>query len=62
MDRLYQLNNQFAHVQQAPPDAIFSMVTAFKNDKFEKKVNLGLGAFRDDEGKPYVFPIVKKVE
>ena len=34
----------------------------FKNDKDAKKVNLGVGAYRDDKGKPYVFPIVKKVE
>ena len=38
------------------------MVTAFKADKDPKKVNLGLGAYRTDDGKPYVFPIVKKVE
>jgi aspartate aminotransferase len=38
------------------------MTTNFKNDKDPKKVNLGVGAYRDNSGKPYVFPIVKKVE
>ena len=47
---------------EAPADPIFSMVSNFKNDKSDKKVNLGLGAYRDDAGKPYVFPVVKKVE
>ena len=38
------------------------MTTNFKNDKDPKKVNLGVGAYRDNNGKPFVFPIVKKVE
>jgi aspartate aminotransferase, cytoplasmic len=74
MERLEQLNNHFApqatkfgvnnfiHVQQAPADPILSLTTNFKNDKDPKKVNLGVGAYRDNNGKPYVFPIVKKVE
>jgi len=46
----------------APPDPILSLTTGFKADKDPKKVNLGVGAYRDNNGKPYVFPIVKKVE
>jgi aspartate/tyrosine/aromatic aminotransferase len=46
----------------APPDPILSLNTGFKADKDSKKVNLGVGAYRDNNGKPYVFPIVKKVE
>ena len=49
-------------MQQAPADPILSLTTGFKNDKDPKKVNLGVGAYRDNNGKPYVFPIVKKVE
>lgn len=49
-------------MQQAPADPILSLTIAFKNDKDEKKVNLGVGAYRDDNGKPFIFPIVKKVE
>lgn len=55
-------NNNFIHVQLAPADPILSMTTNFKNDKDAKKVNLGVGAYRDNNGKPFVFPIVKKVE
>ena len=45
-----------------PADPILSLTTNFKNDKDPRKVNLGVGAYRDNNGKPYVFPIVKKVE
>jgi hypothetical protein len=34
---------------------------AFKADKDPKKINLGVGAYRDDHGKPYVLDSVKKV-
>ena len=55
-------NDDFSHLTLAPADPILSMTTNFKNDKDPKKVNLGVGAYRDNNGKPYVFPIVKKVE
>lgn len=38
------------------------MTTDFKNDTDPRKCNLGVGAYRDNDGKPYVFPIVRKVE
>jgi len=62
MQRLAALNNQFAHVAMAPVDPILGLTTAFKNDKNPKKVNLGVGAYRDNNGKPYVFPVVRKAE
>ena len=46
----------------APADPILSLTTGFKNDKFEQKVNLGVGAYRDESGKPFVFPVVKKAQ
>lgn len=33
---------------------------AFKADKDPRKINLGVGAYRDDQGKPYVLNSVKK--
>jgi aspartate/tyrosine/aromatic aminotransferase len=33
-----------------------------ENDKNPEKVNLGVGAYRTEEGKPYIFPVVKKAE
>jgi aspartate/tyrosine/aromatic aminotransferase len=38
------------------------MATNYKKDTSTSKVNLGVGAYRDSQGKPYVFSIVKKVE
>jgi aspartate/tyrosine/aromatic aminotransferase len=62
MQRVAVLNNQFAHVQQAPADPILSLTTGFQADKNPKKCNLGVGAYRDDNGAPYVFPVVRKAE
>ena len=33
MQRLAVLNNQFAHVPVAPPDAILNLTVGFNNDK-----------------------------
>lgn len=47
-------------VPLAPPDSIFKLTAAYKADTFSKKVNLGVGAYRDDNSKPWVLPVVKK--
>lgn len=44
-----------------PPDAILGVTEAFKRDTNPKKINLGVGAYRDDNGKPYVLPTVLQV-
>ena len=44
-----------------PPDAILGVTEAYKKDTNPKKINLGVGAYRDDNGKPYVLPSVKQV-
>lgn len=54
--------NLFSHVTMAPPDPILGTAIAFKNDKSGDKINLGIGAYRDESGKPYIFNVVKKVE
>lgn len=51
----------FADLALAPADAIFALTAAYKTDDFTDKVNLGVGAYRDDNGKPYVLPVVHKV-
>lgn len=45
-----------------PPDPILGVSEAFKKDDNPKKMNLGVGAYRDDGGKPYVLPSVRKAE
>lgn len=44
-----------------PPDAILGVTEAFKRDTNPKKINLGVGAYRDDNGKPYILPTVLQV-
>ncbi|EGW33304.1 uncharacterized protein SPAPADRAFT_60646 [Spathaspora passalidarum NRRL Y-27907] len=46
----------------APPDKILGITEAFKEDKNTKKINLGVGAYRDNQGKPIIFPSVKQAE
>ena len=41
--------------------SIFKLTAAYKADPYPNKVNLGVGAYRDDNGKPWVLPVVKKV-
>ncbi|KAI4868220.1 aspartate aminotransferase [Hypoxylon rubiginosum] len=49
----------WANVPQGPPVCI---TEAFKADTFDQKINLGVGAYRDDQGKPYVLPSVRAAE
>lgn len=51
----------WAHVQGGPPDPILGVTEAFKKDTDSRKINLGVGAYRDENGKPYVLPSVRKV-
>ncbi|TQS35052.1 hypothetical protein Golomagni_04538 [Golovinomyces magnicellulatus] len=62
--------SSWAHVPQGPPteellestDRDSGITEAFKADKFKEKINLGVGAYRDDHGNPYVLPSVRTVE
>jgi len=49
-------------VEMGPPDAILGVTEAFKRDTNPNKMNLGVGAYRDDQGKPFVLPSVRKAE
>ena len=48
-------------VEQAPADPILGVSEAFKADNSPDKLNLGVGAYRTEELKPYVLGVVKKV-
>lgn len=62
LTRKVMFTNIFAKVPMAPPDPIIGVNTAFLADQDPNKVSLGVGAYRDDNGKPYIFPVVRKVE
>jgi len=49
-------------VPQGPPDPILGVSEAFKADTDKRKINLGVGAYRDENGKPYVLPSVRQAE
>ncbi|XP_072168681.1 aspartate aminotransferase, mitochondrial-like [Diadema setosum] len=49
-------------VEMGPPDPILGVTEAFKRDTNPSKINLGVGAYRDDEGKPFVLSSVRKAE
>jgi aspartate aminotransferase, mitochondrial len=39
----------WANVPQGPPDAILGITEAFKADSFKEKINLGVGAYREEK-------------
>ncbi|KDP22788.1 hypothetical protein JCGZ_00375 [Jatropha curcas] len=50
------------HVGPAPKDPITSVTEAFVADTSPTKINLGVGAYRDDEGKPVILQCVRDAE
>ncbi|EJT52984.1 aspartate aminotransferase, precursor [Trichosporon asahii var. asahii CBS 2479] len=60
--RLSRAVSAWANVPAGPPDAILGITENFKADTSPKKINLGVGAYRDNNGKPYVLPSVQKAE
>ena len=50
----------WSKVAPAPADPILGLNEAFKKESNPNKVLLGMGAYRDDAGKPYILSCVKK--
>ncbi|KAL3027175.1 hypothetical protein AAZX31_03G034700 [Glycine max] len=50
------------HVRPAPKDPIVSVNEAFLADPFPHKINLGIGSYRGDDGKPFVPQSVRDAE
>ena len=55
-------DSNWENVKLAPPDAVFGIEETFKNDKDPNKISLVVGAYRDKDGKPYIFSSVRKAE
>ena len=51
----------WSKVPQGAADPILGVAAAFRADKSTSKVNLSIGAYRDNTGSPVVLPSVKKV-
>ena len=61
LDTFCCCSSAWADVKMGPPDAILGVTEAFKKDSNPKKINLGVGAYRGDDGKPFILECVKEV-
>lgn len=50
------------NITQLPPDPLFGLKARYLKDSRENKVDLGIGAYRDDNGQPWILPSVKLAE
>lgn len=62
LPRAVRFQSVWAGVQAGPPDPILGVTEAFKRDTDPRKINLGVGAYRDERGKPYVLPSVREAD
>ncbi len=51
----------WSKVEKGPEDPILGVTVAFNKDQHPKKINLGVGAYRDDKGKPFILNCVREV-
>ncbi|PNX60817.1 aspartate aminotransferase, partial [Trifolium pratense] len=56
------MSSWFRNIQPAPKDPILGVTEAFLADQSPNKVNVGVGAYRDDNGKPVVLECVREAE
>ncbi|KAA8650492.1 hypothetical protein EYZ11_007661 [Aspergillus tanneri] len=47
-------------VSAAPEDPLFGLAQAYRQDPSDKKVDLVIGAYRDNNAKPWILPVVRK--
>lgn len=52
----------WSKVEKGPEDPILGVTVAFNKDTNANKMNLGVGAYRDDSGKPFVLDSVRTAE
>lgn len=56
------MGSRFQDVQQGPPIEVFQLNRMFMEDPHQSKINLSIGAYRDEKGQPWVLPVVRKME
>jgi len=56
------MSSFFENVALAPPNSILGVALECKSDPFPTKIDLTLGAYRNEEGKPEVLPSVRDAE
>ena len=60
--QMVHAGSMWSKVEMAPPDPILGVAVEYNKDPSPKKVNLGIGAYRDDNGKPLVLKCVRDAE
>jgi len=55
------MSKEYLDLSVVPADAAFGIMADFDADPHPDKVSLIAGAYRDENGKPWVLPSVKKV-
>ena len=58
----FNSESPWAKYDMAPLDPIIGLNEEFAKDDFPQKVIVGVGAYRDDRGKPYILPCVREAE
>ncbi|CAM9237439.1 unnamed protein product [Choristocarpus tenellus] len=56
------LRHLWSELPMGPPDPILGLTDAFNKDTDPRKVSLGVGAYRGDDGKPFILNTVRKAE
>lgn len=52
----------FESLDAMPPDAILTLIGEYQSDSREKKIDLGVGVYRDESGQTPILNVVKKAE
>lgn len=52
----------FNSLEQLPPDAILGIMAMFRADQSEKKIDLSVGVYQDEDGNTPIFESVKRAE
>ncbi|PKI60668.1 hypothetical protein CRG98_018915 [Punica granatum] len=52
----------FSHVPRAPEIPIYAVMTACSKDPSPLKLNLGMGVYRTEDGKPLLLNVVRRAE
>ena len=52
----------FKNIQNQPPDKILALMTAFKDDPREQKLDLGVGVYKDPNGNTPIMRSIKAAE
>ena len=55
-------SSMLSQISPAPPVEVFKLSADYQADPSPNKVSLGVGAYRDEQGKPWILPVVKKAE